>query len=183
MSLNLKISSLNSSLQSSLDFGDKTTFYNLCQLTEKTNPQDVSQTYPIENIGDGQARLIHPNDTYPLQIYHRLLDTTKDNDFTLGLGNKAQGTLNYSLRLVGLGTRNSLTVAGFEDNQEFAAEVAENIPSILVTGGKKDFIEVTDIEAVKQNVWNEEFIGIDLKHLKLDRIAFYVEYTLKVKIC
>lgn len=177
MSLHTKLQALNSSLQSSLSFGSDITFYELCDQTEKDG-----KTFPIQNQGNGQGRLVHWKDTYPLQIYHRLLDTTKDNDFSLGLGNKAQGTTTYSLRLVGIGTRKLLTSANFEDNVQFAEDVADAIPNILFSG-TANYLQVNDIEATKQIVYNEEYEGIDMKHLKLDGIAFYIDYELREKSC
>ena len=177
MSLHSKLVALNSSLQSSLSFGNQITFYELCDQTERDG-----KTFPIENQGNGQGKLVHWKDTYRLQIYHRLLDTAKDNDFALGFGNKAQGTTTYTLRLVGIGTRKLLTAAGYEDNVEFAESVADAIPNILFSG-TATYLQVNDIEATKQLVYNEEYEGIDMKHLKLEGIAFYIDYELREKSC
>ena len=83
------------------------------------------------------------------------------------------------MRLVGIGSKAKLSVAPYEDNQEIAKAISDVLPSFI---NSNEFLE-EDHEVIKQNVYDEEFAGIEIKKLSLEGIAFWIDYTLRITIC
>ena len=81
--LNTIITDINNTIINTVSFGSQITPRGLCYLQEKDE-----KLFPLENIGNGQGNKISWDDKYPLQIYHRILETSNDNDPDRGFGNK-----------------------------------------------------------------------------------------------
>ena len=158
-----------------VSFGSSITTRGLCYLQDKDE-----RIYPLENTGSGQGRKISWDDKYPLQTYHRIIELEKNNDNALGFGANSFRQRVYTMRLVGIGSRGKLTSANYEDNQEFANVIADALPAFL---SSSEFLEVGDMEVIKQEVYDSEFSGVSLKKLSLEGLAFWIEYTLTVNIC
>lgn len=156
-------------------YGAKITARGLCYLQTKDD-----KTFPLENIDTRNARKISWDDKYPLQIYHRILASTRETDVTQGFGKKAAGVRVYEMRLVGIGSKTALSTRSYEDNQEIARTIADAIPPFITT---KEYTEVTGMEVIKQEVYDSEWAGVEIKKLSLEGIAFWIDYTLKIRIC
>lgn len=176
-SLNSIISEINTTIKDSVSFGSQITTWGQCYLQTKDE-----KTFPLLNNGDGQGRKIQWNDTYPLQIYHRILTGgAKDIDTSLGFGSRPYEQRVYQMRLVGVGSKGRLSGADFEDNQEFCKEISDAIPNILTN---KEYIQTGEEEVIKQNVYDEEFTNtVELTKLSLEGIAFWIDYELRIKVC
>lgn len=172
--LNLILDDINTTIKT-VSFGSKITTRGLCYLQVKDE-----RTFPIENKDTRNARKISWDDKYPLQIYHRILEVNKETDPTQGFGKNVSNTRVYTMRLVGIGSKTALSAASYEDNQEIAKAVADAIPSFLYT---TEYIEVTDMEVIKQEVYDSEWAGVEMKKLSLEGIAFWVDYELKITNC
>ena len=173
-SLNSILDEINTYIKT-VSFGGKITTWNLAYLQEKDE-----KTFPLVNQGNRNGYKISWDDKYPLQTYHRIIDVENETDASRGFGSKIYRRRTYKMRLVGIGSKLKLSVAPYEDNQEICKTVADSLPSIL---SNKEFLEVTGFEVTKQEVYDNEFTGIDQKSLSLEGIAFWIEYDLKVQIC
>ena len=159
-----------------VSFGSQITAYNLCdqQTTEKG-------TFPLLNLGNGEGKQIHWDDTEPLRCYHRMTEQIEhETDPDKGIGARSSKITTYKLRAVFIGTRKALTSSLFEDNESFSREVADVFPTML---SNQEFIQVGEIQADKNTLYAEEFDGVSFSHLSLDGIAFAINYELKVKDC
>lgn len=172
--LNLILDDINTTIKT-VSFGSKITTRGLCYLQVKDE-----RTFPIENINTRNARKISWDDKYPLQTYHRILEVAKENDLAQGFGKNAFRTRVYTMRLVGIGSKTALSAAGYEDNQEIAKAVADAIPSFI---SSTEYTEVTDMEVIKQEVYDSEWAGVEIKKLSLEGVAFWVDYELKITQC
>lgn len=173
--LNTIIGDINTQIKT-VSFGDKITTWGLAYLQEKDE-----KTFPLVNQGSRNGHKISWDDKYPLQVYHRILDVEKETDLAKGFGANAHRQRVYTMRLVGVGSRASLTSAGYEDNQEFANAISDVLPSFINTN---EYLEVADHEVIKQEVYDSEFAGVDhQKKYSLEGIAFWIDYSLRVYIC
>lgn len=173
-SLNSILTDINTQIKT-VSFGSKITTRGLCYLQEKDE-----KTFPLENTNTRNGLKISWDDKFPLQTYHRILESEKETDLSKGFGNKIHKQRVYSMRLVGIGSKTKLSVANYDDNQEFAKEISDAFPSFI---NPNEYLEVTDDEVIKQEVYNVEFAGIDMKKLSMEGIAFWINYTLRITIC
>lgn len=172
--LNAILTDINDQIKT-VSFGSKITTRGLCYLQEKDG-----KTFPLENTNSKSALKISWDDKYPLQTYHRILSQEKESDASQGFGNKSSTTRIYSMRLVGIGSKASLSAAGYEDNQEIAKAIEAALPPFINTN---EYLESDSSEVIKQNVYDSEWAGVEIKKLSLEGIAFWIDYTLKIKIC
>ena len=173
--LNAILSEINTAVKK-VSFGSSITAYGLCYQQLKDG-----KIFPLLNTGNGDGKIIHWKDTEKLRLYHRMLeeiDTEVKPD--KGFGSNSHKTRTYFMRAVVLGTRKGLTTNAYEDNEEFAREVADIFPNFLTN---KEIVEVLEIEVDKNIIYDQEFKGTKLQHLSLDGIAFAVDYTLKKNVC
>ena len=172
--LNTILEDINTEIKT-VSFGSKITTRGLCYLQEKDD-----KTFPLENTNTRSGLKISWDDKYPLQTYHRILSVNKETDASQGFGARSAITRIYEMRLVGIGSKDKLSVAAYEDNQEIAKTIEAALPSFITTS---EYLEATGMEVIKQEVYNSEFAGTDIKKLSLEGVAFWIDYTLKVKIC
>ena len=172
--LNAILTDINTQIKT-VPFGSKITTRGLCYLQEKDD-----KTFPLENTDTKNGLKISWDDKYPLQTYHRILSAEKESDTTQGFGKNVSKTRLYSMRLVGIGSKTSLSVANYEDNQEIAKAVESALPIFINTN---EYLEVESLEVIKQNVYDSEWPGVEIKKLSLEGIAFWIDYTLKIRIC
>lgn len=172
--LNSILTDINTQIKT-VSFGGKITTRGLCYLQEKDG-----KTFPLLNQGNRNGVKISWDDKYPLQTYHRILDVEKESDLSQGFGANSFRQRVYSMRLVGIGSKAKLSVAPYEDNQEIAKAISDVLPSFI---NSNEFLEAEDHEVIKQNVYDEEFAGIEIKKLSLEGIAFWIDYTLRITIC
>lgn len=172
--LNLILNDINTQIKT-VSFGGKITARGLCYLQEKDG-----KTFPLENTNTKNGLKISWDDKYPLQTYHRILDVSKESDVTQGFGKNMSRVRVYEMRLVGIGSKTALSVANYEDNQEIAKTVADAMPDFI---SSKEYLEIGDMEVIKQNVYDSEWAGVEIKKLSLEGIAFWIDYTLKIRIC
>ncbi|MFY0654988.1 MAG: hypothetical protein JXQ96_23355 [Cyclobacteriaceae bacterium] len=172
--LNSILTDINTQIKT-VSFGNKITTRGLCYQQEKDG-----KTFPLENKGNKNGLKISWDDKYPLQTYHRILDVEKESDLDGGFGNKAFGQRVYSMRLVGIGSKAKLSVAPYEDNQEICKAISDVLPIFI---NNNEYLETGDHEVIKQNVYNEEFVGIEIKKLSLEGVAFWIDYELRINIC
>jgi len=174
-SLNAILTDINTQIKT-VSFGAKITTRGLCYLQEKDG-----KTFPLENLNTKSGLKISWDDKYPLQTYHRILSVEKETDTTQGVGNKVSTRRVYNMRLVGIGSKASLSVSPYEDNQEIAKTVCDSLPNFITSS---EYLEVEGMEVIKQTVYDSEWPGVDhQKKLSLEGIAFWVDYSLKIKIC
>lgn len=173
--LNAILTDINTQIKT-VSFGSKITTRGLCYLQEKDE-----KTFPLENTNTKNGNKISWDDKHPLQTYHRILDVEKETDPTQGFGKNVSKTRVYSMRLVGIGSKTALSVAPYEDNQEIAKALGDVLPDFITT---KEYLEVGDFEVIKQNVYDSEWAGgVNIKKLSLEGTAFWIDYTLKIRIC
>ena len=172
--LNAILTDINTQIKT-VSFGGKITTRGLCYLQEKDD-----KTFPLENTDTRNGNKISWDDKYPLQTYHRILSVEKESDPTQGFGNNAFRTRVYEMRLVGVGSKTSLSNAPYEDNQEIAKTVGDALPDFINTN---EYLQVGAFEVIKQNVYDSEWAGVEMKNLSLEGVAFWIDYTLKIKIC
>lgn len=175
-SINAIIDEINQKILDSVDFDDKLNLYGLCYQQEKEGV-----TFPLLNIGDGQGQILHWDDKEPFRVYHRITDVVeRDSDNSQGVGANPSQIDVFPMRCVFIGTRNFLTEAQYEDNQEFMRAVRG---AFTFMASNKERIDFVSSEVNKPNVYLEEYEGIDLIHLSLDGIAFWIDYTISQRIC
>lgn len=168
------VRSIDTQIANSVSFTP--TFYEICTLQEKDG-----KTFPLQNIGSGQGRKISWDDKYPMVLYHRVLDVEKLTDPNQGVGSKPYEFRLYTMRLVGIGTRKLLTVADYEDNDQFCNLISDSIPRFITA---KTYCEVQEHQIDKLTVYETEFANqTTFKDKTLEGIAFWIEYTIKNKIC
>ena len=173
--LNAILTDINTQIKT-VSFGSKITTRGLCYLQEKDD-----KTFPLENTNTKNGNKISWDDKYPLQTYHRILTVEKETDITQGFGKNSSKMRVYSMRLVGIGSKTALSVSPYEDNQEIAKAVGDILPDFITT---KEYLEVVEFEVIKQNVYESEWAGsINIKKLSLEGTAFWIDYTLKIRIC
>ena len=173
--LNTILTDINTQIKT-VSFGAKVTTRGLCYLQEKDG-----KTFPLENPDTRNGLKISWDDKYPLQTYHRILSVEKESDASQGFGNRSSTTTIYSMRLVGIGSKTSLSVAAYEDNQEIAKAVESVLPQCITTN---EYLEVSALEVIKQNVYDSEWAGgVNIKKLSLEGVAFWIDYTLRVTKC
>ena len=176
-SLNSILTDINTQIKT-VSFGSKITTWGLCYQQEKNE-----KTFPILNQGNKNGQKIHWDDTYPLQTYHRIIaPMEKETDLSQGFGTNFAQRRIYNMRLVGIGTKRLLSSANYEDNQEIAKAVCDVLPHFVDSAGL-EYFEIGEVEVTKPVVYEEEFPGIELKKLSLEGIAFWIDYTLRIKIC
>lgn len=173
-SLNSILDDINTQIKT-VSFGGKITTWNLAYSQEKDG-----KVFPLVNNGNRNGHKISWDDKYPLQTYHRIISSENETDTSLGFGSKPYRRREYQMRLVGIGSKLKLSAASYEDNQEICKAVSDALPSFL---SGTEFVEVTGQEVIKQNVYDEEFKDTKMKHLSLEGIAFWIEYTLKIQVC
>ena len=174
--LNNILSDINNTIKNTVSFGSKITAWGNCYLQEKDE-----KTFPLLNTGGRQGTKISWDDKYPLQIYHRIIDVEKDVDTDKGYGGKPYEERIYTMRLVGIGSKEKLGTTTYEDNQDYCNDVSDAIPRFI---SSTEYAEVTDHQVIKQEVYDSEFAGVDhQKVLSLEGIAFWIEYTLRVQAC
>ena len=175
-SLNLILDDINTQIKT-VSFGGKVTTRGLCYLQEKDE-----KIFPLENTGNKNGNKISWDDKYPLQTYHRIISPIeKDIDLTKGFGANAQRQRLYSMRLVGIGSKDKITSTAFEDNQEVANAISDVLPSFITTN---EYLEIGESEVIKQEVYDSEFAGVThQKKYSLEGIAFWIDYTLRITIC
>lgn len=172
--LNAILTDINTQIKT-VSFGGKITTRGLCYLQVKDD-----KTFPLENTDTRNGLKISWDDKYPLQTYHRILDVENESDLSQGFGGNAFRQRVYSMRLVGIGSKTALSTAPYEDNQEIAKAVADVLPSFV---NANEYIEIEGHEVIKQNVYDEEFAGVEMKKLSMEGVAFWIDYTLKITIC
>jgi hypothetical protein len=173
--LNTILTAINTQIKT-VSFGSKITTKGLCYLQVKDE-----KTFPLENDGSSEGTKISWDDKYPLQTYHRIIDVEKESDLTAGFGANAFRQRVYNMRLVGIGSKDKVTSTSYEDNQDVANAVADVFPSFITSN---EYVEVGEMEVIKQNVYNEEFAGVDhQKKYSLEGLAFWIDYKLTVTIC
>jgi hypothetical protein len=173
-SLNAILEDINTQIKT-VSFGAKITTRGLCYLQEKDG-----KTFPLENTNSKNGLKISWDDKYPLQTYHRILGTTKETDTTQGFGSNVSRKRIYAMRLVGIGSKDKLSVAPYEDNQEIAKAVENALPSFIQN---TEYLEVESIETIKQEVYDSEWSDVPIKKLSLEGVAFWIDYVLKITIC
>lgn len=172
--LNTILDDINTQIKT-VSFGSKITTRGLCYLQEKDG-----KTFPLENTNTKNGLKISWDDKFPLQTYHRILSVEKESDTSQGFGKNVSRMRVYNMRLVGVGSKSSLSTAGYEDNQEIAKTVVDAMPDFIST---KEYLEVEGYEVIKQNVYDSEWGGVEIKKLSLEGVAFWIDYTLKIRIC
>ena len=173
--LNLTIADINTAVKA-VSFGSSITTRGLCYLQTKDK-----KTFPLENTGSRNGNIISWDDKYPLQVYHRIIDVEKESDNSKGFGANAHRQRVYSMRLVGIGSKDKITSTSYEDNQDIANTISDAMPSFI---SSTEYVEVTDHEVIKSVVYDSEFAGVNKnKELSLEGIAFWIDYTLTVLIC
>lgn len=173
--LNSILTDINTAIKT-VSFGSKITTRGLCYLQEKDG-----KTFPLENTDTRNGHKVSWDDKYPLQTYHRILELEKETDTTQGFGKNISRIKVYTMRLVGIGSKTKLSTAGYEDNQEIANAVADVMPDFI---SSTEYVEFTGIEVIKQEVYDSEFAGVDhQKKLSMEGVAFWIDYTLKIKTC
>ena len=173
--LNDILNEINTDLKT-VSFGSQITAFVLCSQQTRDD-----QTFPVLNTGNGQGEIIEWDDKDDLRLYHRnIAPMEEESDPTQGVGANPSRLHVYFLRAVFIGTRKALTVEGFEDNENFARNIQNVFPTFL---SGQEIVQVITMEVEKQNVYTEEYDGVKLKDLALDGIAFWINYTVKAKIC
>lgn len=172
--LNSILDDINTQIKT-VSFGSKITTRGLCYLQEKDD-----KTFPLENTNTRSGRKVSWDDKTPLQTYHRILSVEKESDTTQGFGNKLSNTRVYTMRLVGIGSKTALTSVNYEDNQEIAKQVEAALPRFITS---TEYLETIEIQVIKQEVYDSEWAGVEIKKLSLEGTAFWIDYTLKIKIC
>lgn len=144
------------------------TFYDLATLQTQND-----KTFPIVNTGNGGVK-ISPNDKF--QVYHRILDSETETNTELGKGKFPYQHRIYSMRLVGIGRQNG----NYDLNDKVKNEIYDQIPVVL---SQNEIVTVGDENVIRSEVFGDEFSGYDFEKLNLTVICFYIEYTIKQKIC
>ena len=161
---------INLNLQNSLSYGSDIQFWEQAYLQEKDG-----KTSPLVNQGSENGHRISLDDRYPLQIYHRLIDSETIEDPTLGKGAFPYRKRVYSMRLVGIGNTKRLTSRSYEGNDDVKNEVYFAMPKNLVN---KERVQAGNENTNKLDVLSEEFDGVSFPKLSLELIAFYIEYQI-----
>ena len=147
-------------------------FYQLATLQTKDG-----KTFPAINTGNGQGEKISPENS--LQIYHRILDSETETDTNLGKGKFPYQNRIYTMKLVGIGNMRKVS-GSYDTNDKIKNEVFDQIPQVL---SGKEIIIPGDENIIREDVLGAEFDGINLDKLRLDLIAFSIEYEIKQRIC
>ena len=176
--LDTMLEEINLNLRDNLN--NATGFTNLGGQTDfhvQAHLQQIDEmTHPVVLTGGGEGYKIFPDDEYPLQIYHRLLDTENEESPELGYGNNRFSKRTYNMRLICFGTLRRLNDPNRNYNSEILQIVYNSMPKEL-SQGEQLFIgnEDTNMSAVLTT----EFEGADMNYLTPIHIAFAIEYQIK----
>jgi hypothetical protein len=133
------------------------------------------KTFPVVSGGDGDGTIISFDDVYAMQIYHRVLDIENRESPDSGYGSSVRRFRDINMRLVGIGLRSKFTERTWETNTDILSMIYQALPidltyEILIPG---------DEQPNKMTVMDSEFAGHEYGHLKLDLIAFWIEYAVQ----
>lgn len=167
------LSEINLTIQSNLAYGDQVQFWREAYLQDKDGT-----TAPLVNSGGENGYRVSWDDKYPLQIYHRVIDSTVESDPNSGYGKYPYINRTWVVRLVGIGNTKRLASRGHEGNTDIASEVFLTLPAKL-SGG--EWVTVGDINTNKLEVMGDEFDGAPFKNLSLQLICFSIEYEILQK--
>jgi len=177
-SLNAILSEINSDIKAALPYGAQVTFYGECVQIVKEE-----KTVPILNVGSGEGKIIEWDDGEPLRVYHRILDVVEeDKDNFAGFGANSSTVLDFPMRMVVIGTRSGLAKAqiNYEDNTEFVRDFSKAMTTFTST---KEIITKGEHQAVKPEVFAEEYPDVEQQHLNFVGVAFWINYEIRQRVC
>ena len=174
--LNNILSEINAALEANLNGLDE--YGNIGSLTQfwteaYLHVQDA-KTYPVVNSGDGDGQMVSFDDSYAMQIYHRVIDVENGSNPDSGYGRNVRRTKVYKMRLVGVGTINKFPERTWETNTDIMSLVSSALPVDLTY----ELSELNDEQPNKMDVIASEFAGHDYEKLKFNLIAFWIEYSI-----
>ena len=165
------LTEINDAIKAGLSYGGTSQFFTLAHIQTQND-----KSFPVANTGSGNGTQISHNDTYPLQIYHRIITADQFSDPERGKGNKPYRFKIYNMKMVGLGRTNKINNVARDINHEVAEDVSNLIPAY---GENREYIEPGQIEVIRSKVWDEEFNGFDISKSSLEYIAFTIDYTIQ----
>ena len=165
---------INLNIKNSLDFGDEVIFWREAYLQAKDG-----KMAPLVNQGKENGHRISLDDRYPLQIYHRLIDSKTETDYSKGRGRYPYSLRKYTIRLVGIGDTKRLSLRYYEGNDDIKNLVYYSLPTRLSYDEK---IASQNENTDKLFVLSEEFEGANFNKLSLQLIAFYIEYEIVQRV-
>lgn len=171
--LNELLDNINSDIAESLTY-PKFKPWNQADLQEKDG-----KTFPLVNNGLGRGFQISPDSKEALQCYHRIISSETDTDYTKGKGRHPYKMRTYVIRNVWIGTLNRLPSKVYESNDDVKNDVYAVFPTVL---DNQEIIKTVAESVDKQEIFNTEFAGNDMKHLNLDVILFSIDYEIKQNI-
>lgn len=171
--LNEMLDNINADIAGALTY-PKFKPWNQADLQEKND-----KTFPMVNNGNGRGFQISPDSKEALQCYHRIISSETDTDYTKGKGRHPYKTRTYVIRNVWIGTLNRLPSKVYESNDDVKNDVYAVFPTVL---DNQEIIKTVAESVDKQEIFNTEFAGNDMKHLNLDVILFSIDYEIKQNI-
>lgn len=156
-------------------------FNGLCEHETKDD-----KIIPVFYKGYGDNEFVGFNDGNGLNIYHRLVTNSQEDDMEDGFGNQPMNIESFDMKLVAFGNQRDIIDSNNNINYKIADEIKELIISRLTKAqltaieGLSSVINPTGTNHDKKSVWAEELPEEKIK-IKPETLLFSINYTIKLK--
>lgn len=157
-------------------------YYGICKQDAKGE-----ELLPFYYKGNGNYDYVGLSDKSAMQVYHRLITQSNDEDRNGGFGTNALNTTNYTMELIVFGSQKKIdSKADYDLSYTVHDDVIKNIPLLLNKDQLNEidsqtcFIQVQGAEMDKRKVFDNEYPNTKYA-LKPDNFLFSVRYNIALK--
>ncbi len=155
-------------------------FNGLCEHETKD-----SKVIPVFYKGYGDSEFVGFTDGNGMNIYHRLVSNTEEDNIDGGFGNKPLNIESYNMLLVVFGNQRKI----IDSNNNINYKIADEIKSLILRrltktqidsiDGYSGVVGVSSANHDKTAVWAEELPDSEVK-VKPETLLFSISYTIKL---
>lgn len=171
---------IDTSVGAGINFKD-IRFFKIVRLQKKDKV-----TIPVSYKGFGDMEFSGFQDTNGLNIYHRVISQSDDNDFDGGYGRNPALTENFPMTMVVFGDMEKIDDTNIDINYRIADEIVNAMP-VRFSKAQSDVVEarwvMIDINSrnfIKEDVFSTELPDNDF-NLKPENILFAINYTIQAR--
>lgn len=160
---------------------DNVKFNGLCEAEVKDG-----KTIPVKYKGYGDFEFVGFDDSHGLNIYHRLISTSHEDDIEAGFGNNPLKQETYSFTLIAFGNQRDIVDSNNNINYKIADELKSLIPRRLTKvqlvniDAHSGVINVTGTNHNKSEVFAQE-LPENTNKVKPETLLFSIQYNLVLK--
>ncbi len=136
-------------------------WYNIAEFITREE-QDKVTKFPVIIDDFGECTEVVPNDTYPIQFYHRILGILPTDDPIVDFGNFGNSITEVDeMVLIVIGDRKKTNVT----RENIASAIWAQFPREITTVANLQscLIEPLEINNDRESVWNGEFDNVDFE--------------------